>query len=421
MMFWIWVWALVLLLGIYAAMIGGFGRGWRAALRRGSLRKYQVRQTTTPIDLSGTNEAALRPQEDWSGRGGDEAAIEISVVVAARNEATRQGPLLEALSRQTTRRIWELIWVDDESTDCGAEQVVAYSDEHKHLIVRVLRRDGRDAWPRHKKGAVAMGVQEARAPVVLVTDADCVPGIDWIEAMADPLLRNTSLEFVGGPVRLGPLHSRWHRSQALEFMTLNAIAASSIAGGRPILSNGGNMAFRKASFLELQPYASNMVHPGGDDDFLMHRIAGHFGSKAVDFCLDQEAMITTPPVDGWSDFVQQRTRWVSKQGAYPDPWITWVLKGVWVMQALLAAGMLLGGLLGGIYHEMALVGLLSFTVWMVKGVLDGYFARQAAPFYKLQAGWPLLFLTHAWYLPYTLWVGLLGYRGRFRWKDRQYG
>lgn len=100
------------------------------------------------------------------------------------------------------------------------------------------------------------------------------------------------------------------------------------------------MAFRRSTVLALNPYADNMNHPGGDDDLLMHRIVLAFGPAAVVFCSDPRAMVDTPPVGALRNFLQQRIRWVSKQSAYPDPWVSGILKAVWLMQALIAVGLL---------------------------------------------------------------------------------
>ena len=391
----IWVILISVLMGLYALMIFRFMRGWRLFIQG------------LPLDRISRGDT-------------EKAELQLTVVVTARNEALRMMPLLEALANQdfglAHKGLWEVVWVDDESTDGSAELVEAFVREHPEWLCRVLRRNGSDSYASHKKGAVAMGIAAAQGEWILVTDADCVPGSGWCRSMTAPLAGNSSVEFVAGPVRLAPCGSLWLKSQAIEFMSLNAIAASSIAMGQPIISNGGNMAFRRRTFLALNPYADNMNHPGGDDDLLMHRIALAFGPGAVVFCSDPLAMVDTPPVATLRDFLQQRIRWVSKQSAYPDPWVSGILKAVWLLQAMMAIG-LLAGLAGG---SWPVISWICLGAWAFKGWLDGIFTRRAAGFYGIKADWGLLVLTQLWYLPYTLYTGLMGYRGQFEWKGRVY-
>jgi cellulose synthase/poly-beta-1,6-N-acetylglucosamine synthase-like glycosyltransferase len=385
----------------YAMMILRFARGWRLFLQG------------SPSDELLSNRT-LVTEDQPSGK----QDVLLSVIVAARNEEGRMKPLLEALLSQdfglNFRGAWEIVWVDDHSTDGSAALAEKFAIAHPELKFRVLRRNGSDTFPLHKKGAVALGVASAHGECILVTDADCVPGPGWCRAMFHTLTKDSSTMFVAGAVRLAPCTSAWQRSQALEFMSLNAIAASSIALGQPIISNGGNMAFRRSVFTRINPYDGNMRHPGGDDDLLMHRIVVEYGAQAVAFCSDTGAMVDTPPVAGLRDFLQQRIRWISKQSAYPDPWVSLTLKAVWFMQAMIFMG-LAAALVGWIR-----IGWISLGAWWVKGIMDGLYTRQAASFYKVHAGWGLLLLTHLWYLPYTLVAGLMGYRGRFEWKGRAY-
>lgn len=400
MMIWVWGGVMVVFLALYVMMILWFMRGWRLFLH------------------SGLGESLPRPVELYPSVDLEKKEILLSVVVAARNESGRMKPLLEALTTQDFGGSFmgslEVVWVDDESMDGTAALVEAYAKEHPELMFRVMRRNGMDSFPPHKKGAVAMGISVAQGEWILVTDADCVPSPGWCSTMMTCLARNQSIEFVAGPVRLNPCGSIWLRSQAVEYMSLNAIAASSIALGQPIISNGGNMAFRRSTFLRLNPYADNINHPGGDDDLLMHRIALTFGPDSVVFCADPKAMVDTPPMGNLKDLLQQRIRWVSKQSAYPVPWVSAVLMAVWFMQAMIVIG-LLGGIVG-----WGGIAWISLSAWLVKGMMDGLFTQRAARFYGIRAEWWLLVLTHLWYLPYTLYAGLMGYRGQFEWKGRVY-
>lgn len=400
------IWFLGLVFGLflilYRSMLVFFAKGWQRAV------KEERHGPGSAFDAS--------PPAGGSMDQANEAQPWVTVLVAARNETQRMSPLLQALMEQQTDFAWELLWVDDQSTDGSAEQTRIFLEQFSKAPFRVLERNGSDGFPPHKKGAIAFGVQQAKGRWVLVTDADCVPGPQWIRTMIAKAKSQDGLVFVAGPVRLSPANTLWERSQALEFMSLNAIAASTLAQGRPVISNGGNMAFDRRAFLETAPYDSNWKHPGGDDDLLMHQFSRLKGPSALTFCLDRQAMVDTPPLGSFRDFLAQRIRWISKQGAYPDPVVALILKSVWFMHALLL-GTLVGGVLQGHYELVA----LALGTWGLKAWMDGLYTRTVAGFYERSASWGLLLWTQLWYLPYTLGAGLAGYRGKFTWKGRNYG
>jgi cellulose synthase/poly-beta-1,6-N-acetylglucosamine synthase-like glycosyltransferase len=399
------IWFLVLVFGVfllfYRSMLVFFAKGWQKA-----------------VDAEGHEpRPELNEKLAWGSiHQAEEAQPWVTVLVAARNETQRMGPLLRALTEQQTDFVWELLWIDDQSTDESVEQARNFLTQFSKVPFRVLERDGTDGFPSHKKGAIAYGVQQARSRWVLVTDADCVPGPEWIRTMIAKAKSREDLVFVAGPVRLSPANTLWERSQALEFMSLNAIAASTLAQGRPVISNGGNMAFDRQAFLETAPYDSNWKHPGGDDDLLMHQFSRLRGSSALTFCLDRRAMVDTPPLGSFRDFLAQRIRWISKQGAYPDSVVARILKGVWFMHAFL-----LGTLVVGVLHGHEGLVAMALGTWGLKTSMDGHYTRTVAGFYQRSAHWGLLLWTQLWYLPYTLGAGLAGYRGKFTWKGRNYG
>ena len=101
----------------------------------------------------------------------------ISVIVPGYNVADTVEACLDSLLAQTAaREDYEVIFVDDGSTDGTPDIVRKYGD------VRLL------ILPANRGAAAArnLGLQEARGEIILFTDADCVPAPNWIEAMLKP-------------------------------------------------------------------------------------------------------------------------------------------------------------------------------------------------------------------------------------------
>jgi cellulose synthase/poly-beta-1,6-N-acetylglucosamine synthase-like glycosyltransferase len=101
--------------------------------------------------------------------------MEISVVVPARNAAGTMGSCLEGLLEQSVPRdLYRVIVVDDGSTDDTG---------------RVVQGSGVELIAQPHEGPAAArnrGVGASRGAIVLFTDADCVPGENWIQEMVQP-------------------------------------------------------------------------------------------------------------------------------------------------------------------------------------------------------------------------------------------
>jgi glycosyltransferase involved in cell wall biosynthesis len=102
---------------------------------------------------------------------------QVSVIVPAYNGAATVGDCLLALLEQQTQRSYEIILVDDGSSDDTAHEVAAFAPR-----VRLVRQ-------QHAGAAAARnrGVSAAQGDILLFTDADCEPTPGWVESLAGAL------------------------------------------------------------------------------------------------------------------------------------------------------------------------------------------------------------------------------------------
>jgi glycosyltransferase involved in cell wall biosynthesis len=125
-----------------------------------------------------SSEAGEAPQ--WHARPGTvydqpepEPLIELTVIVPARNEQDCIGACLESLAAQSEDvfelgRDWELVVVDDESTDRTAEIARSFPG------ITLMKADKRQPGWTGKANAVWTAARRARGKWLLFTDADTI-------------------------------------------------------------------------------------------------------------------------------------------------------------------------------------------------------------------------------------------------------
>lgn len=339
------------------------------------------------------------------------AGPQVSVLIAARNEAATLPHLLAGLHGQTglpPGHRFEVIVVDDHSTDDTAA-VVRAAAAHSAYELRLISL-GELLEPRTgKKAAIEVALKAARAPWVLCTDADCRVSAGWLAAY-EPYLADAAVHFVSGPVLLtgrGLLADL----QGLELAALVGTGAASIARQAPTMCNGANLAYRRATFEAVGGFQGNAHVPSGDDEFLLHKIAARH-PQGIRFLRHRAATAQTAAQPTLGALLQQRVRWASKWRHYQSA------DSRRLALLVLGANVALWAQLLLLLWQPALWPWAAMG-WGLKLGADVLFLTPVLGFFR-RLRWlvwiPLLQLV---YPPYALAVGLLGLRGSYRWKDRR--
>lgn len=343
--------------------------------------------------------------EKFEGQG-EPPFVFVSVVVAARNEERNIARLLEALLQQFyPKDLYEIIIVDDFSTDATASIVRSFASRQVKLVHP-------NALPHlsSKKKAIEAGITNASGELILITDADCMPQQGWIRAMAG-FYKNKGAVFMAAPVKFQSQRSLLHIFQSLDFMMLQGITAASVASGAHSMCNGANLAYTRQSFFDVNGFEGIDKIASGDDMLLMYKIwKQHPGN--VMYVKSQDAIMQTEPMPTWQQFFGQRIRWSSKATHYDDYRITAVLIFVYLFNHLFLV--LLGATI-----------INPSTWWMLvlylvgKTLMEGVFLFSVSRFYKeekLMFYFPLLQPLH---ILYTIVIGFISQFGQYEWKGRR--
>lgn len=113
--------------------------------------------------------------------GDSPEAPQVSVVVANYNHGRYARELVSALAGQQGNISFELILIDDGSSD-GSFQEFVTAGRDIGIVGRVLKLK------RNRGRSVArnVGILHARAPIIAFTDADCVPHPSWLQEAIQP-------------------------------------------------------------------------------------------------------------------------------------------------------------------------------------------------------------------------------------------
>jgi glycosyltransferase involved in cell wall biosynthesis len=165
----------------------------------------------------------------------------IALVIVTRNRRERLSRTLQSLKKLRTHLSWELIVVDNGSTDGTARVIEVFAAEFTQPVRLVYE-------PAVGQGnARNAGWKSAEAEIVAYLDDDCYPADDFLDAVVECFAETPNLGFISGRILLYDQTDRPITIQ--ESVTRVPLAPYSFI--RPGIIQGANSAFRRASLIEV--------------------------------------------------------------------------------------------------------------------------------------------------------------------------
>lgn len=334
----------------------------------------------------------------------------VSILIPIRNEAEHIESCLNALQAQNyPASAMEILVLDDDSTDAGPEIVQRFPLGGLRYVAIAEQAPFADLPP--KKRALSFGVQLARGSYILTTDGDCRVPPDWVATQVK-FLQEKDLVCATGPVLLEGGGNAFEQFQVLDLMGMMQVTAAGVHFGTMHLANGANLAFRKTAFDAVGGYGGNARFASGDDVFLIQKLAAYYPGR-VAFLKSPAATVRTTVETRYSDLVQQRLRWATKNRSTPELPMLLALVTVflyaWILLLIPVAALFLPQLWP-----------LALLLWLIKLLVDRRMLGRMARFFE--AGNAL-----RWFLPasllhvlYICGIGLLAnLKKDYRWKGRR--
>ncbi len=256
--------------------------------------------------------------------------LRFSVIIPARNEEQNIGKCLQTvLSQDYPSELFEVIVINDHSTDNTASIVEALKNNHSNLkLLNLQDLIAGEQLNSYKKKAIEQAIKLASGNWIITTDADCFVGPHWISLFANFIERTNAL-FVAAPVAFTNEHSFLSIFQCLDFMTLQGITAASVNNSFHSMCNGANLAYSKEAFFSVGGFWGIDDIASGDDMLLMHKIYKKYPGR-VKYLFSKDMIVETAAMPTWKQFLNQRIRWASKADKYDDKRIVLVLISVYL-------------------------------------------------------------------------------------------
>ncbi len=246
--------------------------------------------------------------------------ISISIIIAARNEGNNIPQLIDKLEKiNYSPENFEVIIIDDNSTD-------STYDITKKLILRYPNFKVVSATDKAlpgKKGALEIGIKNAKFDHIMITDADCLPEKDWLKSFAEKF--TDGYDFLFGIAPCIQEKSLVNKISCFENLRTQILTFTTARLGLPFSCAARSMGYKKTAFKKIGGYSNTLDKLSGDDDLLIREALKH--KLKVGTVENKKAFVFTKSKKTFKEYFEQKARHFStsnsllfKQKVLPGIW-----------------------------------------------------------------------------------------------------
>jgi cellulose synthase/poly-beta-1,6-N-acetylglucosamine synthase-like glycosyltransferase len=172
----------------------------------------------------------------------------ISIVIPFRNEADNLEPLIKSLSKQKYPGLFEILLIDDYSSDTSVEIITKNIINCEQNIVIVNNTFDTTLNLTSKQQAIHKGIQNAQYEFIVLTDADMHYDTDWLLSLGNEIDNQADLAF--GHTAISP-HSKglFAKLQAFQLDFLFSVAYTLFHAGITGSCMGNNMIISRSKYM----------------------------------------------------------------------------------------------------------------------------------------------------------------------------
>lgn len=326
-----------------------------------------------------------------------------SILIPARNEAHVIVKCLDDIMKQNyAQHLFEVIVINDHSTDETTFEVEKFIQQHSNFNITLLHMHDDAEQRKLKKAAITFGIKQAKNKYIVLTDADCERGTNWLSTL-NQFVSETKSKMVYAPVAF-KAENLFQKIQAMEFAGLVGIGGAAIQLKNPNMCSAANLLFEKQVFDEVEGYKGYDGIASGDDEFLMHKVFKIYPND-VRFLRNEKAIVFTSANTSLHELADQRRRWVSKSTKYENRYITAILVGAYFFNTSIIFNLIMN-------IEVGLYQLLAKTI------IEGIFLFSVLHFFKMKRFLIFLPLAEIFHITYVVIIGIWANYGTYNWKGR---
>ena len=233
----------------------------------------------------------------------------VSVIICARNESSNLRRNLPLVLDQDYPD-YEVVVVDDRSSDDTQSILERFKGEHEHL--KVIDNKYANSTLLGKKSALKSGIESAQHDILLLTDADCYPDDKkWICSMVSGLTSSSDVVLGFSPYeKTKGLLNKFIRYEtnliAFQYLGMALL-------GMPYMAVGRNLMYRKAFFNDINGFQDFGHIASGDDDLLLQK---RRPEHRINIVFEKASFVTSIPRKTWGEFIRQKSRHLSTGALY---------------------------------------------------------------------------------------------------------
>jgi poly-beta-1,6-N-acetyl-D-glucosamine synthase len=231
----------------------------------------------------------------------------VSIIICARNEGENLKNNLPLILQQAYIAAFEVIVVNDASTDETASVLKDFLTQYAHLkIVSISEKK-----IKGKKGTLAEGIKAAAHDWLLLTDADCTPlSIEWLSDMVKyNNAKDIGLGFSPYKKRDGFLNTfiRYEATwTAVQYMGFGL-------AGMPYMGIGRNILYKKKIYEKAGGFEKHAHIASGDDDLFINSV---ISEKNFTIILSSKTFMYSEPHSQWNGYFTQKKRHFTTATSY---------------------------------------------------------------------------------------------------------
>lgn len=228
-------------------------------------------------------------------------SVNISIVVAAKNEASNIDGLIHSLQNlDYPIEMFEVIIIDDHSTDMTYDKLKTKIDS----IINISVLDLKSFNGSGKRDALTLGINKSEHPFIMITDADCRPGKNWLTAYSKKF--NEGFEILFGFAPFYQHKSLINKISCFENLRSSILSFSMAAFELPYTAAARNFGFTKKAFETLGGYSKTKDTLSGDDDLLLREAVKH--KMKIGTVTEADSFVFSETKKSFKEYFQQKAR-----------------------------------------------------------------------------------------------------------------